>query len=176
MLTEWIHHRRHRTRRPPSAFARTLYPTKRPPSRPRPQTNAKIGDYVGYAAWNLTTSNGTTIQSALDYAMSLPAGDETASELYPQVVAVGAAYGDPAGAYAAFMAANAGDAYPADAQFLWNQPFSDSGLVRATTATSATGGTVRSGSGAAPAVSVKGWDARGLALAVGAAAAVVLGA
>lgn len=94
-----------------------------------PQTNAKIGSYIGYSAWNLTTSNGTTIKDALDYAITLPAGKEVASELWPNVVAVGSIYGDADGKYAEFMVKNAGSDYPADAQFLWNQPFSDSGLV-----------------------------------------------
>lgn len=40
-------------------------------------------------------------------------------------------YGDPDGGLAAFMRAHAGGAYPADAQFFWNQPFSDSGIVKA---------------------------------------------
>ncbi|KAI0772940.1 chondroitin AC/alginate lyase [Trametes elegans] len=94
-------------------------------------TNAKLGAYVGYDAWNLTTANGTTIQSALDYALTQPAGKEAAAELWPNVVAVGAVYGDPDGKYAAWLLAHAGKTYPQDAQFLWNQPFSDSGLVRA---------------------------------------------
>ncbi|KAJ2960371.1 hypothetical protein NUW54_g14434 [Trametes sanguinea] len=35
------------------------------------------------------------------------------------------------GKYAQWMLKNAGTTYPEDAQFLWNQPFSDSGLVKA---------------------------------------------
>ncbi|KAH9929064.1 chondroitin AC/alginate lyase [Epithele typhae] len=99
-------------------------------------TNAKIGDYVGYSAWNLTTHKGSTIQTALDYAMTLGPGTEVASELYPNIVAVGATYGDAKGTYANFMLTKAGDGYVADAQFLWNQPFSDSGLVKAPTSAS----------------------------------------
>ncbi|KAH9903346.1 chondroitin AC/alginate lyase [Cubamyces lactineus] len=109
-------------------------------------TNAKIGAYVGYDAWNLTTSNGTTIQSALDYAITKPAGKETASELWPNVVAVGAVYGDPDGHYAQWMRQNAGTTYPADAQFLWNQPFSDSGLVKAAASGSKSGSAANNGS------------------------------
>ena len=102
------------------------------------QTNAKLGAYIGYDVWNLTSNNGTTIKDALDYAITLPAGTETASELWPNVVAVGAVYGDADGAYAKWMLDHAGKFYPADAQFLWNQPFSDSGLVKADATTSAT--------------------------------------
>ncbi|KAI0634347.1 chondroitin AC/alginate lyase [Trametes polyzona] len=109
-------------------------------------TNAKLGSYVGYNAWNLTTDNGTTIQSALDYAITLPAGKETASELWPNVVAVGAIYGDPEGKYAKFMLENAKRTYPQDPQFLWNQPFSDSGLVKATSTSTTKGGSGASGS------------------------------
>ncbi|OBZ76953.1 hypothetical protein A0H81_03400 [Grifola frondosa] len=47
-------------------------------------TNAKLGAYIGYDVWNLTTDAGTNIKSALDYAMTLPAGSELASELYPK--------------------------------------------------------------------------------------------
>ncbi|KAI0649839.1 chondroitin AC/alginate lyase [Trametes meyenii] len=112
-------------------------------------TNAKIGDYIGYNAWNFTTSNGTTIQSALDYAITQSAGKETASELWPNVVAVGAIYGDTDGKYAKWMLSNAGRDYPEDPQFLWNQPFSDSGLVKASNTASAgnsaTSGTSGSG-------------------------------
>ncbi|KAI1792432.1 chondroitin AC/alginate lyase [Ganoderma leucocontextum] len=104
-------------------------------------TNAKLGQYVGYSAWNLTTSNGTTIQDALAYALTKDPGQEAASEVWQPVVAVGAVYGDPAGRLAAFMREHAGTAYPTDAQFLWNQPFSDSGLVAAN-ATGASGDNV----------------------------------
>ncbi|KAM5536812.1 hypothetical protein V8D89_009530 [Ganoderma adspersum] len=103
-------------------------------------TNAKLGQYVGYGAWNLTTSNGTTIKDALAYAITKDAGSEDASEIWQPVVAVGAVYGDSDGKLAEFMRAHAGSAYPADPQFLWNQPFSDSGLVKAnTTGTGAKG-------------------------------------
>ncbi|KAH9851065.1 chondroitin AC/alginate lyase [Lenzites betulinus] len=111
-------------------------------------TNAKLGAYVGYNAWNLTTSNGTTIKSALDFAISQSAGKETASELWPDVVAVGAIYGDADGTYTKYILANAGSTYPEDAQFLWNQPFSDSGLVKATATTTTKKGESTSVSGA----------------------------
>ncbi|TBU38981.1 chondroitin AC/alginate lyase [Dichomitus squalens] len=94
-------------------------------------TNAKLGEYLGYSVWNLTTGKGTTIKDALDYAITLSPGNETADELWPNVVAVGAVYGDPDGSLANFMSQHAGSSYPSDAQFLWNQPFSDSGFVAA---------------------------------------------
>ena len=61
--------------------------------------------------------------------MTLPPGNEGTNDLWPSVVAVGAVYGDPDGSLAKFMYKYAGLAYPADAQFLWNQPFSDSGIL-----------------------------------------------
>ncbi|KAI0080380.1 chondroitin AC/alginate lyase [Panus rudis PR-1116 ss-1] len=52
-------------------------------------TNARLGSYVGYDTWNLTTSSGATIQTALDFAIAQPSGDDDATELYPNVAAVG---------------------------------------------------------------------------------------
>ncbi|KAG6834562.1 hypothetical protein H0H93_008923 [Arthromyces matolae] len=89
-------------------------------------TNARLSAYLGNpSVWNKTTNEGSTIKSALDFAMTLNAAtsNETAytAELYPSVAAVGAEYGDPAGKYAGFL--NAGDPqYAEDAYFLWNQP------------------------------------------------------
>lgn len=99
-------------------------------------------------AWNKTTTAGATIQSALDYAMTLaPGSSETAyaAELYPNIAAVAAKYGDPDGKYAAFLAKAEGSAYVADANFYWNQPFSDSGFdVTKSTSSSAGSGTATS--------------------------------
>jgi hypothetical protein len=93
-------------------------------------TNARIGNYSGYSAWDLKTQAGATIQNALDFALTTSAGSEAAAELYPNVAAVGAVYGDPSGKYAAFLKSK-DDAYVGEAYFLWNQPLSDSGLVAA---------------------------------------------
>jgi hypothetical protein len=105
---------------------------------PLAQTNARIGDYLGLNSfWNKTTTNGGTIKNALDFAMTVSPGDETASELYPNVAAVAAKYGDPDGKYAAFLA-NADNTYPAQPYFFWDQPLLDSNLAAATpTATGA---------------------------------------
>lgn len=95
-------------------------------------TNARLGDYLGLDSfWNKTTTNGGTIKAALDFTMTVQPGNETASELYPDVAAVAATYGDPNGTYAAFLA-NADNQYPAEAYFFWDQPFSDSNLAAAT--------------------------------------------
>ncbi|RDX42880.1 chondroitin AC/alginate lyase [Lentinus brumalis] len=132
-------------------------------------TNAKLGAYIGYDVWSLKTSKGTTIKDALDYAITMPAGSEAASELWPNVVAVGAIYGDTAGTYAKWMLDNAGNTYPADAQFLWNQPFSDSGLVAAaatSTGSNSSSSGVRQQDGALTPLGAS-WNV--LAMAVGAA-------
>lgn len=90
------------------------------------QTNAQIGQYVGVPAFDLKTSEGATIQNALDFAMAQSPKDEDAAELYPVVASVAAVYGDPQGKYAAFLA-KASPNYPGDPYFLWSQPLSDSG-------------------------------------------------
>jgi hypothetical protein len=62
--------------------------------------------------------------------MTVPPGNETASELYPSVGAGAAVYGDPQSTYAQFLNSSE-ENYPAEPWFLWNQPLSDSGWVRA---------------------------------------------
>lgn len=77
--------------------------------------------------WNLTTTNGGTIQTALDWAMSKDpaATNEVDSapkeELYQHIAAVGAHYGDDDGKYAHFLA-GVDPEYPKSPYFLWNQP------------------------------------------------------
>jgi hypothetical protein len=80
--------------------------------------------------------------------MPIEPGSELAytQELYPDVAAVGAVYGDPGGKYAAFLKSKDGS-YPAQPYFLWNQPFWDSGIGSsdqpATAQTSRNGGEPR---------------------------------
>jgi hypothetical protein len=93
-------------------------------------TNARLGAHVGFNAWNLTTSTGGTIKAALDFTMTVPPKNETASELFPDVGAGAAVYGDPQGTYATFLSSSEQD-YPAEPFFFWDQPLSDSGWVRA---------------------------------------------
>ncbi|THH31815.1 hypothetical protein EUX98_g2369 [Antrodiella citrinella] len=66
-------------------------------------TNARIGEYAGINVWNTTTSSGTTIQSALDFAIAQQPGNDDPSELYPHVAAVAMQYGDPQGKYGTFL-------------------------------------------------------------------------
>ena len=83
---------------------------------------------MGLDVFQSTTNSGGTIQKALDFAMNTNPGDELADELYPNIAAVGAIYGDSNGKYAAFLA-HAEETYPAEPFFLWDQPLSDSGWV-----------------------------------------------
>jgi len=100
-------------------------------------TNARLGAHLGFDAWNLTTATGGTIKAALDFTMTVPPGNETASELYPSVGAGAAVYGDPQGTYAAFLS-NAEADYPTQTWFFWDQPLSDSGWGRAHASSSGT--------------------------------------
>ncbi|KAG6872196.1 hypothetical protein C0995_012088 [Termitomyces sp. Mi166 len=89
-------------------------------------TNARLSTYAGNpSVWNKTTNEGSTIKTALDFAMTLNAANSNESsytaELYPSVAAVGAVYGDPEGKYSDFLAKGE-PAYAEEACFLWNQP------------------------------------------------------
>lgn len=96
------------------------------------QTNARLADYLGLPSmWNKTTTKGGTIKAACDYTMTVPPGNDDPTELYPDVAAVAATYGDPDGKYAAFLASQ-DSTYPSEAYFLWDQPLSDSNLAAAT--------------------------------------------
>jgi hypothetical protein len=60
--------------------------------------------------------------------MTIPPLKEAAGELYPNVADVAAKYGDPNGTYAAFLFQKQ-PTYAQNPYFLWDQPFSDSGLM-----------------------------------------------
>jgi hypothetical protein len=83
--------------------------------------------------------------------MTVSPGSEEADELYPNVAAVAAEYGDPTGKYAAFLKAHSnGTTYIAQPYFLWNQPLSDSGLSSDSAASSgkkSAGGVTRPAAG-----------------------------
>jgi hypothetical protein len=96
-------------------------------SLPR-QTNVRLAKYVGWNVLQHTSNSGGTIPKALDFLINTDPGDEGTSELYPNVAAVGAIYGDPNGKYASFLVGT-DETYPADPHFLWNQPLSDNGWV-----------------------------------------------
>jgi hypothetical protein len=56
-------------------------------------------------------------------------------ELYPNVAAIAAIYGDPDGKYAQWLAGR-DQSYPGQPYFLWDQPLSNSGLSGAPSGTS----------------------------------------
>ncbi|KAG6884546.1 hypothetical protein C0993_010215 [Termitomyces sp. T159_Od127] len=110
-------------------------------------TNARLSAYAGNpSVWNKTTNEGSTIKTALDFAMNLSAADsnETSytAELYPSVAAVGSVYGDAEGKYADFLAKGQ-PTYAEEAYFLWNQPLKggeeESKAIQASETTSAKG-------------------------------------
>jgi len=94
-------------------------------------TNARIGEYVGVAAWNKTTTDGGNIKAACDYAMTIPAGSEDPAELYPDIAAVASQYGDTDNKYTNFLANATGNGYVIDASFFWDQPLYDHGFAAA---------------------------------------------
>ncbi|KAJ7630239.1 chondroitin AC/alginate lyase [Roridomyces roridus] len=100
-------------------------------------TNARLLAYADPTSnpWNLTTSSGSTIQSALDMTMTVDpsvsgeSDPSTVAEIYPNIAAVAAQYGDPSGKYVAFLKEKFPD-YAWDATFLWDQPLQgDPGVV-----------------------------------------------
>ncbi|CAE7181175.1 unnamed protein product [Rhizoctonia solani] len=101
--------------------------------------NARIGQYVGYDAWQLKTKNGTTIQDACNYAMTFTAtqsgGTGYDAELYPNVVAVATIYGDTDDKYSKWLASR-DTSFPGQPSFLWNQPLSNAGLSGAPSSSS----------------------------------------
>ncbi|CAE6425811.1 unnamed protein product [Rhizoctonia solani] len=66
-------------------------------------TNAKLGDYIGVDYWSTRTKYGATIQTAVDYIISLDPGNERVEDALPHVATVAAAYGDPRRKYASYL-------------------------------------------------------------------------
>ncbi|KAJ7766381.1 alginate lyase-domain-containing protein [Mycena maculata] len=99
-------------------------------------TNARLLKYADPTSndWN-TTSQGATIQTAVDFLMmtnpSATSEANVTAEIYPNVAAIAATYGDPTGKYVQFLNSS-GFPYGQDASFLWDQPLA--------------GGTTRAGS------------------------------
>lgn len=89
--------------------------------------NAQILDYLDPSAnaWNRTTAAGATIQTALDFMLTInpnATGEEhELREFNPNVAAIGAAYGDPSGKYVSYLS-SADPHYAAQPYFFWSQP------------------------------------------------------
>ncbi|KAJ7507000.1 chondroitin AC/alginate lyase [Mycena galericulata] len=98
-------------------------------------TNARLLKYADPTSndWNTTTNHGATIQTALDFVMtvnpSTTSEKNVTEEIYPNVAAVAATYGDPQGKYVQFLNSS-GFPYAEDASFLWDQPLAG-GVPRA---------------------------------------------
>ena len=71
--------------------------------------------------WSAKSKYGTTIQDALDWAMSADPKNENVLDIIPHVAAVAAAYGDPKGKYAAFLQKHQPD-YAAQTYWYYDQP------------------------------------------------------
>ncbi|CAE6462698.1 unnamed protein product [Rhizoctonia solani] len=84
-------------------------------------TNAKLGDYVGINYWSVRTKYGATIQTAVDYLISLDPGNERVDEALPHVAAVAAAYGDPRSKYANYLKSGNRN-YDKKPYWFYNQP------------------------------------------------------
>ncbi|KAG8872918.1 hypothetical protein FRB97_007258 [Tulasnella sp. 331] len=120
----------------------------------------RIAEYMGVDTWNTSTAAGANIQTAIDFAMPIAPGADLPSELYPDVAAVAAHFGDPTGKYAAWLAEK-DPLYPGEANFFWEQPLSDSGLKVTEQEEINPNGTTTAGSsptgGAAKSGAVQGW-------------------
>ncbi|KAF8152909.1 chondroitin AC/alginate lyase [Crassisporium funariophilum] len=104
-------------------------------------TNARLEKYVDPSStvWEKRTNSGATIKTALDFAMTIPSSaskeEKYVQELYPNIAAVAAVYGDADGKYLTFLKT----AYPdfmKEPFILWNQPWAEgekSGMVSAST-------------------------------------------
>jgi hypothetical protein len=128
------------------------------------QTNARLGSHLGFNAWNLTASSGSTIDSALNFTMSIPIslstgnnsinsnsseeGSTTMLLFLPSVGAGAIVYGDEddgdtRGRYVAFLESEEVN-YAAQPWFFWNQPLDDSGWVSAHSGSGGPGATTTS--------------------------------
>ncbi|QRV76009.1 alginate lyase [Ceratobasidium sp. AG-Ba] len=84
-------------------------------------TNAKLGDYIGVNFWDSKSKYGATIQTAVNYVMSLDPRGEKIEEALPHVAAVAAVYGDPQGKYAQYLK-NGNRNYPKKPFWFYDQP------------------------------------------------------
>ncbi|KAJ7612371.1 chondroitin AC/alginate lyase [Mycena polygramma] len=122
-------------------------------------TNARLLKHADPASndWN-TNSHGATIQTAMDFLMTTKPGatQETnvTAEIYPNVAAVAAEYGDPTGKYVKFLNAS-GFPYTDEPTFLWDRPLAGGSIanpVPKAGASSGSGSAAVSSSGNRPGV------------------------
>jgi len=136
-------------------------------------TNARILKYADPTSkpWNHTTKAGTTIRDALDQTMTVDpnaSGEGYAvAEIFPNIAAVAATYGDPDGKYVAFLQ-KAFPEYASDADFLWDQPLAGGAAVAVSTTNGTTNGTAGSKAGAGTAAASRHAGIGALPVAIGA--------
>ncbi|KAJ7050178.1 alginate lyase-domain-containing protein [Mycena amicta] len=142
-------------------------------------TNARIFKYADPTSdpWSIKTKAGTTIKDALDMTMTVDPNikgeDYAVAEIFPNIAAVAAEYGDPDGKYVALTAPQKFPDYAWDADFLWDQPLAGSAIVQVGaangTGSSGDSGTSSPGSGASGAwrASSSGMLVAGLSLLLG---------
>lgn len=139
-------------------------------------TNARLLKYADPTSndWN-TTSHGATIQTAIDFLMTTnPTATNEANvtaEIYPNVAAVAATYGDPSGKYVKFLNTS-GFPYADDASFLWDQPLAGGILSAGSNANPDSTKNTGSSSSSSSAIPANGtglrlWMFNGLLLALG---------
>jgi len=105
--------------------------------------NAQLSTYAGNSSvWSLPTHSGATIQTALNYALTLNASttNETAliPELTPSIGKVAVIYGDPKGKYVGALN-QLESGWMSDGWVLWTQPLNVTTSV-ASNSSSDTGG------------------------------------
>ncbi|KAK7042541.1 chondroitin AC/alginate lyase [Favolaschia claudopus] len=98
-------------------------------------TNARLLKYADPTSnpWNKTTKADATLKDAMDMTMTVnpdASGEGYAvAEIFPNIAAVAATYGDPEGKYVAFLKKTFPE-YASDASFLWDQPLAGGSAVR----------------------------------------------
>ncbi len=90
------------------------------PNHPR-KTNAKLGDQLGANFWIMKSKYGATMQTALDFLIAQDPKNENSGEIAPHVANIAAAYGDPSGKYAAYLAKH-DPSYKSKPYWLYSQP------------------------------------------------------
>ncbi len=80
-----------------------------------------MGDELGMDFWTTKSKYGATIQTALDFLMRQDPKGEDISQIFPHVAAIGAAYGDTSGKYAAFLK-NHDPNYQSKTYWFYDQP------------------------------------------------------
>lgn len=109
--------------------------------------NAQLSTYAGNSSvWSLPTHSGATIQTALNYALTLNASatNETALlyEFLPSIGEVAVIYGDPQGKYVGALNERQSN-WTSDGWVLWTQPLNISAASNSSPDTGSKNGDLR---------------------------------